>query len=218
MKEHSYFSQGRKRWARIAAAALFAVGLCLTGLSAAGWAQGQDDNDEGSRLKAIVHAEQLPGNVLTVDGNAVHLPSAQDHFPELQTNTIGFPVSLGTFNAHQQSDVHAYWEFNHGTDWTFPAYELVATGGIARTSSDGLPNTRLDLPATVFDRQRRLVGSALCSWSARLRSSRPARPGNAGGSGVCRIRLGSPVVAHARVSAWTGWLDKNSSGHPVHPW
>ena len=152
MKEHSYFSQGRKRWARIAAAALFAVGLCLTGLSAAGWAQGQDDNDEGSRLKAIVHAEQLPGNVFTVDGNAVHLPSAQDHFPELQTNTIGFPVSLGTFNAHQKSDVHAYWEFNHGTDWTFPAYELVATAGIARTSSDGLPNTRLDLPATVFDR------------------------------------------------------------------
>ena len=56
MREHSHFSQGRKRWA---CAALFVAGLCLTGPSVAAWAQGQDDKDyEGGRLKAIVRAEQ----------------------------------------------------------------------------------------------------------------------------------------------------------------
>lgn len=92
---------------------------------------------DAAALKALGSGNNVPGNIFTVDGNAVHLPSAQDHFPDIQTNTVGFPVSLGTFNAHQQSDVHAYWEFNHGTDWTFPAYELVATGGIPGTFEGG---------------------------------------------------------------------------------
>lgn len=80
--------------------------------------------------KTMGIGNNVPGNILTVDGNAAHLPSAQDHFPDIQSNTVGFPVSLGTFNAQQQSDVHAYWEFNRGTDWVFPAYELPFTGGI----------------------------------------------------------------------------------------
>src|SRR5215467_11938857 len=63
--------------------------------------------------------------------------TASAHFPDIQTNTIGFPVSLGTFNAQQQSDVHAYWEFNHGTDWSFPTYELPFTGGIPPSFQDG---------------------------------------------------------------------------------
>jgi hypothetical protein len=29
-------------------------------------------------------------------------------------NTAGLSVSTGTFNAQQQSDVRAYWEFNRG--------------------------------------------------------------------------------------------------------
>jgi len=85
---------------------------------------------DAGALKAMGSGNNVPANILTVGGNAVHLPNAQDHFPDIQTNTVGFPVSLGTFNAQQQGDVHAYWEFNHGTDWTFPAYELVATGGV----------------------------------------------------------------------------------------
>lgn len=92
---------------------------------------------DAAALKAMGSGNNVPGKIFTVDGNAVHLPSAQDHFPDIQTNTVGFPVSLGTFNAQQQSDVHAYWEFNHGTDWTFPAYELVATGGIPGTFEAG---------------------------------------------------------------------------------
>ena len=92
---------------------------------------------DAAALRSMGSGNNVPGNIFTVDGNAVHLPSAQDHFPDIQTNTVGFPVSLGTFNAHQQSDVHAYWEFNHGTDWTFPAYELVATGGIPGTFEAG---------------------------------------------------------------------------------
>jgi len=46
-------------------------------------------------------------------------------------------VSIGTFNAQQQSDIHAYWEFNPGTDWVFPHYELPFTGGIPGTFDAG---------------------------------------------------------------------------------
>jgi hypothetical protein len=37
-------------------------------------------------------------------------------------------VSVGTVNGLQVNDAHAYWEFNPGTDWVFPAYELPFTG------------------------------------------------------------------------------------------
>jgi hypothetical protein len=37
---------------------------------------------------------------------------------------------MGAYNAMQQSDVHAYWEFNYlGTNWIHPLYELPFTGG-----------------------------------------------------------------------------------------
>ncbi len=93
--------------------------------------------EDAAALKAMGSGNNVPGNIFTADGNAVHLPSAQDHFPDIQTNTVGFPVSLGTFNAQQQSDVHAYWEFNHGTDWSFPTYELPFTGGIPPSFENG---------------------------------------------------------------------------------
>jgi hypothetical protein len=92
---------------------------------------------DAAALKAIGTGNNVPGNIFTVDGTPAHLPSPQDHFPDAQSNTVGFPVSLGTFNAQQQSDVHAYWEFNRGTDWTFPAYELPFTGGIPGTFDAG---------------------------------------------------------------------------------
>jgi len=79
----------------------------------------------------------VPGNFFTVDGNAPCLPTAADHFPVRQTNLVAFPVSIGTFNAQQQSDIHAYWEFNPGTDWVFPHYELPFTGGIPGTFEAG---------------------------------------------------------------------------------
>jgi hypothetical protein len=93
---------------------------------------------DAEALKALGAGNDLPGNIFTVDGNAPAFPSADDRFPDKQSNTVAFPVSNGTFNASQQSDVHAYWEFNPGTDWTFPLYELPATGGIAGTFDAGL--------------------------------------------------------------------------------
>src|SRR2546428_10368775 len=37
---------------------------------------------------------------------------------------------MGAFNSLQQSDAHAYWEFNYlGTNWVHPLYELPFTGG-----------------------------------------------------------------------------------------
>src|SRR5712691_1170549 len=81
---------------------------------------------DADALKAIGDGNNVPGNLFTADGKAPVLPSAGDRFPDKQTNLVAFPVSNGTFNASQQSDVHAYWEFNPGTNWVFPHYELPA--------------------------------------------------------------------------------------------
>ena len=93
--------------------------------------------EDAAALLARGTHNNLPGNFFTVDGNVPHLPSATDHFPDKQSNLVSFPVSIGTFNAQQQSDIHAYWEFNPGTNWTFPHYELPFTGGIPGTFEAG---------------------------------------------------------------------------------
>ena len=68
--------------------------------------------------------------MFTTDGLPVHFPSASDHFPDAQTNVVPLQESMGAYNALQQSDVHAYWEFNYlGTNWIHPLYELPFTGG-----------------------------------------------------------------------------------------
>jgi hypothetical protein len=72
-----------------------------------------------------------PGATFTMDGGAVRLPSAGDHFPDVQTNVVPIQESMGAYNAMQQSDVHSYWEFNYtGTNWIHPLYELPFTGGL----------------------------------------------------------------------------------------
>ena len=43
------------------------------------------------------------------------------------------PLSMGAYNCLQQSDCHAYWEFNEYTNWVFPLYELPFTGGVPGT-------------------------------------------------------------------------------------
>ena len=93
--------------------------------------------EDAAAIRALGSHNNVPGNFFTADGNAPHLPSASDHFPDRQTNLVAFPVSIGTFNAQQQSDIHAYWEFNPGTDWVFPHYELPFTGGIPGTFEAG---------------------------------------------------------------------------------
>src|SRR5438034_1302771 len=81
-------------------------------------------------LKGMGNGNNVPGNVFTIDGNPAHFPSATDHFPDRQSNVVPLYVSMGTYNALQQSDAHAYWEFNYlGTDWVHPLYELPFTGG-----------------------------------------------------------------------------------------
>lgn len=71
----------------------------------------------------------IPGRFVTTDGEDFRPIGPNDHFPDVQSNIVPIPVSLCTFNAQQQSDIHAYWEFNPGTNFIFPHYELPFTGG-----------------------------------------------------------------------------------------
>jgi hypothetical protein len=81
-------------------------------------------------LKRMGSGNNVPGHLFTLDGQAPHFPSASDHFPDRQTNVVPLHVSMGTYNAMQQSDAHSYWEFNYlGTNWVHPLYELPFTGG-----------------------------------------------------------------------------------------
>jgi hypothetical protein len=78
-----------------------------------------------------------PGEVFTQDGKNVRFPSANDHFPDKVSNTVPLQLSLGAYNALQQSDLHSYWEFNQYTDWAPPTYELPFTGGLPGTFEAG---------------------------------------------------------------------------------
>jgi hypothetical protein len=78
-----------------------------------------------------------PGAIFTVDGNKVHFPSASDHWPNKVSNTVPLQLSLGAYNATQQSDLHSYWELNQYTNWTPPTYELPFTGGLPGTFEHG---------------------------------------------------------------------------------
>jgi len=85
---------------------------------------------DAAALKAMGSGNNVPGHTFTVDGKAVHLPNVFDHFPDVQTNVVPLYLSMGAYNALQQSDAHAYWEFNYlGTNWIHPLYELPFTGG-----------------------------------------------------------------------------------------
>src|SRR6266566_4836842 len=90
---------------------------------------------------AFIHGmgghHNVPGEIFTVDGNAVHFPTSTDHFPDRQTNIVPIQLSMGAWNTLQQSDGHAYWEFNYTTNWIHPLYELPFTGGIPGTFEAG---------------------------------------------------------------------------------
>src|SRR5712672_3426710 len=79
----------------------------------------------------------VPGAVFTLDGNAARPPSANDHFSDKQTNLVSLYLSMGAYNSLQQSDTHAYWEFNYqGTNLIHPLYELPSTGGFPDNFSE----------------------------------------------------------------------------------
>ena len=79
----------------------------------------------------------IPGKLFTMDGGDVRFPSANDHFPDQQTNVVPLFLSMGAYNCLQQSDCHSYWEFNEYTNWVFPLYELPSTGGVGGTFAAG---------------------------------------------------------------------------------
>src|SRR5713226_1554520 len=88
---------------------------------------------DAAKLKAMGSSNNAPGNTFNTDGNAPHFPRAPDHFPDIQTNVVPVQLSMGAWNTLQQSDSHAYWEFNYTTNWIHPLYELPFTGGIPGT-------------------------------------------------------------------------------------
>ena len=86
---------------------------------------------------ALTGNNATPGNFFTTDGEKPHFPSPSDHFPDSQTNVVPIQLSMGAWNTLQQSDGHAYWEFNYTTNWIHPLYELPFTGGIPGTFEKG---------------------------------------------------------------------------------
>jgi hypothetical protein len=95
---------------------------------------------DANALKAMGGGNNVPDHpdhIFTTDGNAVRFPSATDHFPDSQTNVVPIQLSMGAWNSLQQSDGHAYWEFNYTTNWVHPLYELPFTGGIPGTFEAG---------------------------------------------------------------------------------
>jgi len=92
---------------------------------------------DAAALVAMGSQHNVPGQIFTVDGKAVRFPSPGDHFPDIQTNVVPIQLSMGAWNTLQQSDGHAYWEFNYTTNWIHPLYELPFTGGIPGTFEAG---------------------------------------------------------------------------------
>jgi hypothetical protein len=100
---------------------------------------------DAAKLAKIGRHHDTAGAIFTTDGNAVHLPAATDHWPDRVSNTVPLQLSLGAYNATQQSDLHSYWELNQYTNWTPPTYELPFTGGIPGTFEKGKIGARSSL-------------------------------------------------------------------------
>jgi hypothetical protein len=92
---------------------------------------------DADAIAAVGAGNNVPGHLFTRDGNDVRFPSESDQFPNQGTNVVPVQVSMGAYNCLQQSDCHAYWEFNQYTDWVFPLYELPFTGGLGDTFAQG---------------------------------------------------------------------------------
>jgi len=89
---------------------------------------------DADALSGMGAHHDVPGNIFTSDGNAEHFPGPDDRFPDSQTNVVPIQLSMGAWNTLQQSDGHAYWEFNYTTNWIHPLYELPFTWARSRPS------------------------------------------------------------------------------------
>lgn len=85
---------------------------------------------DAQALARMGSGNNVPGAVFTTNGNAPRQPAATDRFPTNQSNIVSVYVSTGTFNALQLADAHSFHEFNPGTNWSFPTYELPTSGGM----------------------------------------------------------------------------------------
>ena len=92
---------------------------------------------DAAALAKVGDYHNKPGAVFTTDGKAPREPSANDHWPDKVSNLVPIQLSLGAYNATQQSDLHSYWELNQYTNWVPPTYELPFTGGIPGTFEKG---------------------------------------------------------------------------------
>lgn len=101
---------------------------------------------EDAKLLALMGQgnNAVAGRFFTVDGRAPRLPSHNDHFPDHVSNLVPIQLSMGAYNALQQSDVHAYWEFNYTTNWIHPLYELPVAGGFPDRSATEPADTYRD--------------------------------------------------------------------------
>jgi len=108
---------------------------------------------DAAALAAMGSGNNVPGNFFTVDGAAPHFPSPGDHFPDKVSNTIPIQLSMGSYNALQQSDAHNYWEFNYQTNWIHPLYELPFTGGFPDHTptgpADAYPNGQIGFLSSI---------------------------------------------------------------------
>jgi hypothetical protein len=92
---------------------------------------------DAAALQGMGSHHNVSGKIFTQDGRPVHFPRSSDHFPDRQTNVVPISLSMGAYNCFQQSDCHAYWEFNQYTDWVFPLYEMPFTGGFGDEFAQG---------------------------------------------------------------------------------
>ena len=109
-------------------------------------APGTITKEDADALAAMGSGHNRPGAVFTLDGNEVHeaeeaVPSAEVEpdgagdgaggmLAHGEANTLEIPVSVGTWNTLAGSDGHAHGVLRPSTNWTFPLYELAATGGL----------------------------------------------------------------------------------------
>jgi hypothetical protein len=92
---------------------------------------------DAAAIASMGKYNNVPGKLFTKDGNEPRFPSANDQFPDKQSNLVSLTLSMGAYNCVQQSDCHSYWEFNEYTNWVYPLYEQPSTGGVPGTFAAG---------------------------------------------------------------------------------
>ncbi|HVY44686.1 MAG TPA: hypothetical protein VHB21_02360, partial [Minicystis sp.] len=103
---------------------------------------------DADALASMGRGANVPGAVFTRDGNGVDGPELQrgaqpvedaDGAPVdlFDARVLAVPVSLGAFNTLRGQDGHAHTVFDVTTNWTYPLYELAATGGSFGPFSSG---------------------------------------------------------------------------------